>query len=182
VYLLRVSTLIARGQDRFELGWKSARGSSDARHIDDSTPIFAEMATPGTAFQGAWTEKSPQDRTRFFQSANRYAAAQLARHKEYAVWSGLTRLTATIEALEARLGELQARQNTCLLSIGWGGGMHSKVAYTDTASEAFRSVLRQYPFYQRAIQTGLPFPKTRRIIFEGSQPSSLPGWVALEVG
>jgi CRISPR-associated protein Csm5 len=181
VYLLRVSTLIARGQGRFDLGWKSVRGSSDARHIDDSTPLFAEMATPGTTFEGAWTEKSPQDRSRFFQSANRYAAAQLARHKQYAVWSGLTRLAATIEALETRLGELQAGQNACLLAVGWGGGMHSKVAYADTESEAFRSVLRQFPLYQRAIQTGLPFPKTRRILFEGSQPSSLPGWVALEV-
>jgi CRISPR-associated protein Csm5 len=158
------------------------RGSSDARHIDDSTPLFAEMATPGTAFQGAWTEKSAQDRARFFQSANRYAAAQLARHKQYAVWSGLTRLAATVEALETRLGEISAGQNACLLAVGWGGGMHSKVAYADMDSEAFRSVLRQFPLYEKAIQTGLPFPKTRRIIFEGNQPSSLPGWVALEVG
>ena len=65
----------------------------------------------------------------------------------------------------------------CLLSIGWGGGMSSKVAYLDTENEAFRRILRQFPFYQRAIQTGLPFPKTRRVIFEGSQPASLPGWV-----
>jgi hypothetical protein len=38
------------------------------------------------------------------------------------------------------------------------------------------------PIYQRAIQTGMPFPKTRRVVFEGNQPSSLPGWVMLEVG
>jgi len=27
----------------------------------------------------------------------------------------------------------------------------------------------------------MPFPKTRRIIFEGNQPSNLAGWVLLEV-
>ena len=37
------------------------------------------------------------------------------------------------------------------------------------------------PLYQRAIQTGMPFPKTRRVIFEDNQPASLPGWVMLEV-
>ncbi len=179
VYLLRVSTLVARGQGKFELGWKSVRGSSDARHIDESTPLFAEMAVPGTTFEGAWSEQSQNDRSKFFQSANRYAAAQLAKHKQYAVSCGLTRLAATVEALETRLKEIS--QYACLLSIGWGGGMSSKIAYLDTENEAFRSVLRQFPLYQRAIQSGLPFPKTRRVIFEGNQPASLPGWVVLEV-
>jgi len=155
------------------------RGSSDARHIDESTPLFAEMAVPGTTFEGAWSEQSQNDRSKFFQSANRYAAAQLAKHKQYAVSCGLTRLAATVEALETRLKEIS--QYACLLSIGWGGGMSSKIAYLDTENEAFRSVLRQFPLYQRAIQSGLPFPKTRRVIFEGNQPASLPGWVVLEV-
>jgi hypothetical protein len=35
--------------------------------------------------------------------------------------------------------------------------------------------------HQQAIQTGLPFPKTRRIAFEGGRPAFLPGWVLLEV-
>jgi hypothetical protein len=35
--------------------------------------------------------------------------------------------------------------------------------------------------YARAIQSGLPFPTTRRIVFLGNQPASLPGFVHLEV-
>ena len=31
------------------------------------------------------------------------------------------------------------------------------------------------------IQSGLPFPKTRRVVFHGGQPASLPGWIMLEV-
>jgi hypothetical protein len=27
----------------------------------------------------------------------------------------------------------------------------------------------------------MPFPKTRRIVFEGGEPANLPGWALLEV-
>jgi CRISPR-associated protein Csm5 len=181
VYLLRVSTLVPRGPEKFELGWKSPRGSSDARRIEESTPTFAEMAAPGTAFEGAWSEDSAQDRSRLFQSSNRYAAGQLARHKQYAAWSGLSGLGAAVDALEQRLAEASARPNACLMSIGWGGGLHSKVAYLETENPAFRDVTRQLAVHQKPIQTGLPFPKTRRIVFETGQPATLPGWVLLEV-
>ena len=181
VYLLRVSTLVARGGGKLELGWKSARGSAEARRIEESTPIFAEMAVPGTTFEGTWREKSVQDRTRLFQAANKYAEGQLAKHKHYAATSGLGRVGALVEALEQRLKEISASPQYCMLSIGWGGGLHSKVAALDTEGSAYRSVLKQYPMYERALNTGLPFPKTRRVIFEGNQPSSLPGWVVLEI-
>jgi CRISPR-associated protein Csm5 len=169
VHLVKVATLQQRGPKR-ELGWK------------DSAPLFAEMAVAGTSFEGAWSEKSPQDRVKLFQSANRYAAGQLAKHKDYAAQAGLARVAALAEALEARLQEVSARQNFCLLTIGWGCGLHSKVAFLDTENAAYRSVARQYPYFENAIRTGLPFPKTRRVIFEGGQPSSLPGWIMLEVG
>src|SRR5262249_59390639 len=81
VYLLRVATLVARGQGKYELGWKSPRGTG---RMEESTPTFAEMALPGTAFSGDWREKSEQDRQRMFQASNRFAATQIARHKEYA--------------------------------------------------------------------------------------------------
>ncbi|MGH9557799.1 MAG: hypothetical protein ACRD30_01070 [Bryobacteraceae bacterium] len=181
VYLLRVSTLIARGAERFELGWKSSRGSHDSRRIEESTPIFAEMAGPGTAFEGVWRERSASDRARLFQASNRYAAGLIAHHKQYAETAGLTGLAETIAQLAARLGEVASRKDACLLSIGWGGGFFGKSAYLDTGDESYRKILRQMPLYQRAIQTGLPFPKTRRILFQSGQPVSLPGWVVLEV-
>jgi CRISPR-associated protein Csm5 len=168
VHLVKVATLQQRGP-KLELGWK------------ESAPLFAEMAMAGTAFEGAWNERSAQDRTRLFQAANKYAAGQLARHKEYAAQAGLTRVGALVEALEGRLQELSSRQNFCMLSVGWGGGLHSKVAYLNTGDAAYRSVARQFPFFESAMRTGLPFPKTRRVIFEGGQPASLPGWVMLEV-
>ena len=68
-----------------------------------------------------------------------------------------------------------------MLAIGWGGGLLGKSAWLNTGDDAYRKILRQMPLYHRAIQTGLPFPKTRRIVFEGNQPASLPGWVLVEV-
>ena len=84
IYLLRTSTMVARGAGKFELGWKSPRGTSDARRIDDSTPVFAEMAAPGMVFEGLWKETSAQDRQKLFQASNSFAASQIQRHKAYA--------------------------------------------------------------------------------------------------
>ncbi|HLX45627.1 MAG TPA: type III-A CRISPR-associated RAMP protein Csm5 [Bryobacteraceae bacterium] len=181
VYLLRVTTLVARGADKFELGWKSPRGSVDSRRIEESTPIFAEMASPGTSFEGAWQERSVSDRARIFQASNRYAADLINRHKQYAASCGLSRLGARLTELEARLAELSSRQDACLLSIGWGGGLLGKSAYLDTQDESYRKILKQVSTYQRVLQTGLPFPKTRRVIFEEGHPASLPGWILLQL-
>jgi len=181
VYLLRVSTLAARGGGKLELAWKSERGSVEARRVEDSTPIFAEMATPGSSFEGGWSEKSVSDRARLFQASNKYAAAQLAKHKEYAELAGMPALASTIGELETRSASASSGNQSCLLSIGWGGGILGKSAYLDTADEEYRRILRQMPVYQKALQSGLPFPKTRKVIFEGSQAAALPGWVLLEV-
>jgi CRISPR-associated protein Csm5 len=68
-----------------------------------------------------------------------------------------------------------------VLPIGWGGGLLSKTAFLDTREETYRDVLKQLPYYARAIQSNLPFPKTRRVIFLENQPATLPGFVDLEI-
>jgi CRISPR-associated protein Csm5 len=181
VYLLRTATLIARGAEQLQLGWKSQRGSVEARRVDESTAWFAEMAAPGTSFEGVWRERAAGDRAKLFEASNRYAEGQIARHREYAQRTGLSALTATLEHLSKRLNDARQSDRSCLLSIGWGGGLVGKSAYLKTEDDSYRKIMRQMPLYQRAIQTGMPFPKTRRVIFEGNQPASLPGWVVLEV-
>jgi len=59
--------------------------------------------------------------------------------------------------------------------------MLSKISVADTADPGYRSILRHVSLYKQAVQTGLPFPKTRKIVFEGGRPAYLPGWVLLEV-
>jgi CRISPR-associated protein Csm5 len=197
VYLTRVATLVARGGGRFELGWKAAgRGTVDGRKPEDSTATFVEMAPPGTVFAGDWFEKdfygSPDllramrwkerpDRAALFNAANDYAAAQLEQHAKYAEGAALSGIAQTVAQLKARLDQVRGSDRSCLIALGWGAGLLSKSSFAGTGDEVYRNIMRQVPLYSKAIQTGLPFPKTRRLVFQGGQPAALPGWAVLEL-
>ena len=194
IFMLRVSTLIAKGPGQYSLGWKLAgRGSVEGRRPEDSTPSFAEMAVPGTEFEGAWKENDflntpevrqslrwshPVTRERIFSAANLYAQKQLELHARYAEWSGLDQLAASIGSLQSRL-EAAKSSGGCLLNIGWGGGYLSKSGSIGMPDEDQRAVLGSLPYYERAIKSGLPFPKTRKIVFLKNKPATLAGWVEL---
>jgi CRISPR-associated protein Csm5 len=195
VYLLRTATFEQRG-NRLELGWKtSPRGSVDSRRVEDSTAWFAEMARPGTTFEGQWREpaifRSPHvleclrwrdlpERTHLLSAVNRYATALLDLHRTYAERAGLPLLQQSVDSLLQKLAAIRESSNACVFSLGWGGGLLSKSAFLETSNEDYRSLLKLVPLYSRAIATGLPFPKTRKIIFLGNQPATLPGWTLLE--
>ena len=194
VYMLRTATLVAG--PKLALGWKMVHGTVEARRVDDSTPEFAEMAMPGTRFEGEWTERAffqsgetarslhwrePLSTRALFDAANQYAAIALANHKQFATVAGLAPLAKAVEALESRL-EAARSDGACLVSLGWGAGLLGKTAWPKVEDEAYRRLMSQQPYYARAIRSGLPFPKTRRVVFVGGQPASLPGWVVLRVG
>ena len=195
IYLLRTSTLQPRG-NQFSLAWKQApRGAVDGARPEESTPVFAEMAVPGSTFEGVWGEKDfflqpeirrvvrwPEsfNRGQLFESVNVYAAGLLALQRQYAALAGLGLLDKSLEELEQRLA--QARENgSCLLALGWGGGLLSKSSWLDTTNPDYRQILQQFALYNRALATNLPFPKTRRIVFLNNKPATLPGWVELSV-
>ena len=199
VHLLRVSTLLPKGPSNYSLGWKlSPRGSVDGRKPEESTPHFAEMAVPGTTFEGEWRERAffsqpevrrvlrwpeASDRMHQFSAANKFAAQVLELHKKYAAWAGLDLLQQTIAGLEARLASVSESEagRACVLVMGWGSGLLSKSAWLDTSAPEYRQVMRNLPLYENVAGSPLPFPKTRRIVFTGNRPASLPGWVLLEV-
>jgi CRISPR-associated protein Csm5 len=140
VYLLRTSTLQPRGAGFCVLGWKqSPRGAVDGARPDDSTPAFAEMAAPGTTFEGRWDEKNfllqPEVRRivrwpesleprAIFEAANVYAAAcspcsgSTHRGPGWACWTKACRLWSSawprhakrLLPAVARLGRRPARQ------------------------------------------------------------------------
>jgi CRISPR-associated protein Csm5 len=196
IYLLRTSTLQPRGAG-LALGWKqSPRGAVDGNRPEESTPSFAEMATPGSTFEGDWDEKGfflqpdvrravrwPEgfSRGRIFEAANVYAAGLLALARQYASWAGMGLLDKGLEELEQRLAQAREKGNA-LLCLGWGGGLLAKSAWLDTSNPEYRQILQQYTIYNRALSSNLPFPKTRRIVFLNNRPATLPGWVELSVG
>jgi CRISPR-associated protein Csm5 len=195
VYLLRTSTLVPRGGG-LALGWKqSPRGAVDGNRPEDGTPIFAEMANPGATFTGDWDEKAfylqpeirrairwPEGfgRARIFESVNVYAAGLIALQKHYAETAGLDVLQQSMQDLEQRL-EAAKQKGSCLLSMGWGSGLLSKSSWLDSTNPEYRQILSQFALYNRALESNLPFPKTRRIVFLNNRPATLPGWVELSV-
>ncbi len=171
VHLLRTSTLTGNN-GKYELGWKQFRGST--KNAADSMPVFVEMARPGTVFTGAWNGGASA-----LAPARKFAREILANHIAYAQTAGLAKAGAAAQALLDQVEGLAANQ--CLLPLGWGAGFLGKAAIADASGENVRQVLRKLPFYARAIQTGLPFPKTRRIVFLDDQPATLPGWTLFEI-
>jgi CRISPR-associated protein Csm5 len=119
-------------------------------------------------------------RARLFEAANVYAAGLLAVQRQYAAWVGLSLLNKSLEELEQRLAVAREKE-TCLLSMGWGGGLPAKSAWLDTGNADYRQILQQYAIYNRALASNLPFPKTRRIVFLNNKPATLPGWVELSI-
>ena len=195
VYLLRTSTLQLRGS-QYALGWKqSPRGAVDSARPEESTPVFAEMAAPGSVFEGDWREKNfflqpevrralrwPEsfDRAKIFEAANIYAAGLLAVQRNYASMAGLGLLDQNLEELEQRLAHAR-EAGTCLIALGWGGGLLAKSSWLDTTNPEYRQILQQFTLYNRALSSNLPFPKTRRIVFLNNKPATLPGWAELSV-
>ena len=207
VYLVRVASLAESRDPKtqatrpYSLVWKQSRGGSvESRRIEDSTPVFAEMAPPATVFEGVWTERGfyrqgeirhvlrwrdVDLRKAMVDAANAYAAMALAEHRKFAAFAGLGALDASLARLEAQLAEARAPgSNRCLLNLGWGGGLLGKAAWPVLAPEAkdnHRRLLEVQPDWARALRTGMPFPKTRRVIFAEGQPAALPGWVSLQI-
>ncbi|MBV9612979.1 MAG: type III-A CRISPR-associated RAMP protein Csm5 [Acidobacteriaceae bacterium] len=197
IYLTRVASLDSRQSGQPQLAWKVVRcGSVPPQRIAEATPVFAEMATPGTVFEGEWQERTfleNEDLTRalgwrsvpdpksIIEAANQYALAQLDLHAQYAEITGLGPLRQTIQRLREDTTAAQGTAMTCIVNIGWGSGFLSKAAYLATDQEPYRRILRATPSIGKAVREGLPFPKTRRIVFSGGEPASLAGWARLQL-
>ncbi len=196
VYVTRVASLDTRQGGGPQLAWKVAgRGSVPAGKVADSTPVFAEMAAPGTIFSGSWQERkflenpdlsralgwrSTPDLKTILAASNDFAQAQLALHSRYAELTGLQSLAETVKRLGLELETVRSQPLACLLCLGWGSGFLSKTSFLDTDSQALRKILRAVPAIGRSIRDGVVFPKTRRLVFAGGQPSALPGWTRLQ--
>jgi CRISPR-associated protein Csm5 len=193
VYVSRTASLDFRQAGDPQLVWKVAgRGSVAAQRVNEATPVFAEMAIPGTEFAGRCDERTFFEQPDLARSlgwrnvpsidaivtaANQFAASQLEMQARYAQATGLPQLQETVSHLQSELQAVQTGALSCLLCLGWGGGFLSKACFHDTDSEAYRKILRSVPSISRAIRDRVPFPKTRRLIFAGGKPASVPGWV-----
>lgn len=197
VFMLRTASLAKTKENQLTLRWKqSPKGSVDGGKPEAGTPVFAEMASPGTVFSGTWKErafyleqevarslgwKTPLNTEALLRHGNEWAERQLASHKLFAQATGLTELVSNLTALQEQLASVKQGGKSCLLCIGWAGGFLSKSGGPPTSTPAYREYLGGLSFYSSTIRAGLPFPKTRRIVFLNNRPATLPGWVRLDV-
>lgn len=197
IYLTRVANMDTRDAGHPQLAWKQAgRGNVPSQRMGESTPTFAEMAVPGTVFEGDWRERAFLENSEFLRAmgwrstpnlkvivdaANDYATAQLDLHAQYAASAGLAALVSEVKSLQEQLAAARSEPHSCLLCLGWGAGFLSKTGFLDTNQESYRRILRAVPAYGRAIRNNVPFPKSRRLIFSENQPKWLPGWVRLQL-
>jgi len=115
-----------------------------------------------------------------FDAVNVYAAALISLQRQYASMAGMGLLDKNLDALEQRLAAAREK-GSCLICLGWGGGLTTKSAWLDTTNQDYRQILQQFAIYNRALATNLPFPKTRRIVFLDNRPATLPGWAELSI-
>jgi CRISPR-associated protein Csm5 len=197
IFMMRVATLAPGGPGKLTLRWKQApHGSVDGNRPAAGALTFAEMAEPGSVFQGRWREnpyyqdqsvakalrwKAVLSTSTLMESANANSAKMLASHRRYAEVAELDRVRDDLIRLETVLAEARASNNSCLVCLGWGGGFLSKSGGPPPSNDSYRQILGQLHYYSRAIASGLPFPKTRQIVFLDDQPATLPGWALLEV-
>ena len=197
IYLSRTASLDTRQPEKPQLVWKIAgRGSVPNQRIGESSATFAEMAVPGTSFEGDWAERSflkSEEFTRplgwrsvpninlLVNAANQYAGAQLEVHANYARITGLVSLQQNVQKLRDQLTAAQQTPSTCLICLGWGNGFLAKAAYVGTDQPAYRKILRSVPALSRSIREDVVFPKTRRIVFGNGNNLSLPGWATLHL-
>ncbi len=196
IFLTRVASLDTRQPGKIQLAWKVAgRGSVPPQRVAEATPVFAEMAVPGTSFSGEWENRkfledpelsrslgwrSPPSPATAIEAANHYAAAQLEIHLRYAEMAGLDALGQGLQSVKEELASIQGSPLACIMCLGWGSGFTSKTGFLETDHEPYRKLLRSMPVFSRSIREGVPFPKTRRLVFGGGQPSTLPGWIKVQ--
>lgn len=83
------------------------------------------------------------------------------------------RLVDATKALYARCMKLP--QNEVLIRLGWGTGWRGQTGllWDDETARELRLPGRDY--------NAFPYPKTRRIVFQGDEPLGTPGWALLRV-
>jgi hypothetical protein len=114
-------------------------------------------------------------------AANGLASALLAAQRSYAEICGMNHVLKSLDGLTQRLASAEQADGAFLINVGWAGGILSKAAPVLHQPDAYRQALRDHPAYSQAIRSGLPFPKTARLIMRQDTPAAIPGWALVEL-
>jgi CRISPR type III-A-associated RAMP protein Csm5 len=150
-----------------------------ALRLDDF--LFTEAANRDLRFHSAQTRAVQQ----LAHTCNAYARTLITAEQEFYATHGLDILRDMYAELAATLSVLT--DGAFLLNIGWGGGWAVKtigdLLHKALGTDGFRQLRQRYRLGV-APRTGqltqnVPFPKTRRIAYEGGAPRWALGWVKM---
>jgi CRISPR type III-A-associated RAMP protein Csm5 len=150
-----------------------------ALRLDDF--LFTEAANRDLRFHSAQTRAVQQ----LAHTCNAYARTIITAEQEFYATHGLDILRDVYAELAATLSALP--DGAFLLNVGWGGGWEVKtigdLLHKALGADGFRQLRQRYRLGV-APRTGqltqnAPFPKTRRIAYEGGAPRWALGWVKM---
>ncbi|ACY48519.1 type III-A CRISPR-associated RAMP protein Csm5 [Rhodothermus marinus] len=185
-------------------GWRNVPRKRSFSDIRDATPIYAEMLRPGT--QGVLSlrldrfllDDERAERELHFSDklsleqlarwANRHARHLLKREQAFLEQCGNGRLQRLLDSIDSLVQLIPAEDTPeegkrFLLRLGWSSGWRSMTGdYLE--EENLNEIRKKYGLnYDRnKNQLRFPvFPKTRKIVFDGEEPSWLAGWVQIRL-
>ncbi|MCU7496194.1 MAG: type III-A CRISPR-associated RAMP protein Csm5 [Ignavibacteria bacterium] len=178
--------------------WKNVRRKLNTLSPNDATPVHAEMLQAGSAANFSikienFLFENPQAIAELgfasrkltienlSEEVNRYSREMLESELKF-FQSFKNPLLRHLEAELARIMETIPPENSeqskkeMVLRLGWGTGWKSMTG--NWIDEQSLKIIRPDMQLGRA---GMPFPKTRKIIFEDNEPAQVPGWVKIRL-
>ncbi len=178
-------------------GWKNVPDRNTSSDPDKGTAIFAEMLGPGAVvpfslyrddfvFSDRARELNLQTK-RFSMEDLAVLANRCARKRLASEFDFIDRIQ-NLKDVDNILDDIERLRNLIpveksdqekqvfMLRMGWGSGWRSMTG--DYLTENQLSIIRnQNPLGKK----GMPFPKTRKIVFDEDEPVYLPGWVLVRL-
>src|SRR5262249_2012993 len=144
--------------------------------------LFTEAANRELRFRGARAQAVQH----LAHTCNAYARTIITVEREFYAMYGLDVLRDLYAELEATLNALP--DEAFLLNIGWGGGGEVKtigdLLQKALGADGFRQLRQRYRLgvapRTNQLTLNAPFPKTRRIAYEGGAARWALGWIKLE--
>jgi len=144
--------------------------------------LFTDAANRDLQFRG------PKEQTvrQLARTCNDYARTIITAEKAFYTIYGPGAMQDFYRDLETTLNDLPA--SAFLLNIGWGGGWEVKtigdLLQTALGEDGFRQLRQRYRLgvapQTNRLDPNTPFPKTRRIAYDGGSPRWSMGWVKVE--
>ena len=184
IYLSRVMSCKEK-----EYRWKQlGRGGTNTSESRNATPIFFEALRPGAKLTGYlklddFILKTETDSMlgirdmipieQIVQTCNRFSQRHLEREEIFFQSVGFQDLQKEIKKIRT----MKLDKNEFLLHVGWGAGYESKAIGNFLDDELFSEIKKEW----RMGRKGMPFPKTRKIVFEDDNAKTETGWIKMNL-